>query len=504
MDHPIKRPSYEKDISDLFTPRDRQCMAPAIDLGTYHGVKAAAGKISEWIGSGRMPPPDTGREWAPEKLQTFRNWASNTGYAEKPFVRVKPSVAPRVRKSLHEIDKESEEFQLLKKAFEGIMARDENRDDPTSFFNLAGIHWLPGPIEATYCRHHDDTYNPWHRAYLFAFEDALRSVEGCESVTLPYWNILGDVLPDWISEPPFGKYAYAHSFTSLDGSTTYNAGDETKRDSAAQVHQNVTDDEANIRVKIGEALASDTWRGFNGWSDWPNVHEGIIRAHDHGHDACGETIRSQDITAFDPLFWFFHCNWDRLWWKWQTDKQRTTLLSFKEVVTGDDHWLDEAPDTLLVPFDVNAAEMIDLASWNVDYEHPSEPTIDIDDLLVAARGSILAERNFRIPTTERYSVRVKDINRLDIPGSFEVVLYAGVRVLGRTRIFQPSTPRDCENCKKHGVFSTDFIVEKTDLPSRDALHVSIEMKGQDGQRKQIPLSQAGNPTVNIRVLLDAG
>lgn len=500
MEHPINRPTYDEHINELFIAKDAGCMSWAIDLTSYEGVKASASKISEWIGSGRMPPPEESRSWSPEKLKTFRNWASKSGYAEKPFVRLKPSEEQRIRRSIHELD--DKEINLLKKAFTGIMNRDQDRDDPASFFNLAGIHWLPGPIAETYCRHHDDAYNPWHRAYLMAFEDALRSVDGCESVVLPYWDILGDELPEWIYEPPFYPYAFPHQLVSLNGTDTYNVGEEIIRYSARKIVQEVQSASDDIEAKIGEALAADTWRGFNGWSDWPNRHEGIIRAHDNGHGACGDTIGNQDIAAFDPLFWFFHCNWDRLWWKWQSDKNTTSLLSFKAAVTGDDHWLNEAPETLLAPFDVNSAEMINLRDWNIDYKQPADEEINFDPLILASRGNVEAIRSFNIPTTERYSVRVKDINRLDIPGSFTVVLYSGENVLGKTRIFQPSTPRDCANCSKHGVFSTDFIVSRGNISSEDALRVAIEVKNRTGEKEEFPLERAGNPTVNVRLLLN--
>ena len=58
-------------------------------------------------------------------------------------------------------------------------------------------------------------------------------------------------------------------------------------------------------------------------------------------------IGNADIAAFDPLFWFFHCNWDRLWWQWQNMHNTTTLLTFKATVTGDTYWLEEEPNTLL-------------------------------------------------------------------------------------------------------------------------------------------------------------
>ena len=413
MEHPIKRPSYDEHINELFTPGDARCMNQFIDLTTYVGVKASAAKISEWIGSGRMPPPDTGRQWSVGKLETFRNWARNTGFAEKSFVRLIPSKAPRVRKSLHDIETNSEEFTILKKAFEGIMARDADINNPTSFFNLAGLHWLSGHSAKRYGRHHDNAYNPWHRSYLMAFENALRSVEGCENVTLPYWDILGKALPDWVYERPFHPYSMPHDIIDLDRthehegavdrgalrlvdhrrvamvegaelgridldlvvaavdrSVAHKAGYSTKRYGSARILQEVANRTAHIETKIGEALESKSWRGFNGWSDEPDGHQGIIQAHDSGHMACGPTIRDQNVTAFDPLFWFFHCNWDRLWWQWQNMHGTTTLRTFKATVEGDTHWLEEEPDTLLAPFDVNSAEMINLADWNVAYEDP--------------------------------------------------------------------------------------------------------------------------------------
>lgn len=498
MNHPIKRPSYDEHIRHLFTPKDIACMNSAVDLASYDGVRENAAKISEWIGSGRMPPPDENRAWSEEKLRTFRNWARNTGYAKRAFVRLEPSVSPRLRRSVHEL--ENAEIDLLKTAFQGLMDRDRDLAHPQSFFNLAGLHWLPGPTTNTFCRHHDDAYNPWHRAYLMAFEDALRSVDGCEHVTLPYWDILGEKLPDWIYQKPFYPYAYPHRLESIDGLEVYDAGEPIHRHGAEEIVNRVRANHENIEVKIGEALAAGRWSGFNGWSvDFR--HDGIIRAHDNGHGACGDTIANQDVAAFDPLFWFFHCNWDRLWWKWQTEKNTRSLLAFSAVVDGDTHWLTEAPETLLAPFDVNAAEMIDLSEWNIDYEQPPAERPEFDRLLASSRGHIEAVRTFSIPTTERYSVRVKNINRLGIPGSFSVVLYAGDRVLDRTRIFQPSTPRDCSNCRRHGVFSTDFIVDRSAFNPGDELRVAIELERRGSAIENIPLAQAGNPTLNVRLLL---
>jgi hypothetical protein len=55
--------------------------------------------------------------------------------------------------------------------------------NPRSFARLAGFHG--GPPTA-YCRHGAPGFFTWHRAYLMAFEDALRSFR-C-NVTVPYWD----------------------------------------------------------------------------------------------------------------------------------------------------------------------------------------------------------------------------------------------------------------------------------------------------------------------------
>ena len=63
--------------------------------------------------------------------------------------------------------------------------------DPNSFATIASFHGGP-PI--AYCSHGAPGFFTWHRAYLMAFENALRLL-GCQ-VTLPYW--------DWSSAPTTG------------------------------------------------------------------------------------------------------------------------------------------------------------------------------------------------------------------------------------------------------------------------------------------------------------
>ncbi len=502
MDHPVEFPTYEEHIAELFIDADVQCMVWALDLSTYQGVVDKADRILSRVKNQTMPPPATGRAWTPEKVQTFENWIDNGFQQVKAYLVEKPAL-PVVRKSLHDLV--GGEIDILKKAFRGLQERDADISDPFSFFNLAGIHWYPGPQKYIHCRHHDNEYNPWHRAYLIVFENAMRSVDGCESVTLPYWDIASpELLPDWVFDEPFYQYEYPHDLMDYSGANVWRAkGDPTDRYTATEIRDRVFAPTSPIRDAISEARAAETWERFSGWSGETSMHGAIIEAHDNGHGACGATISTPLTAAFDPLFWFFHCNWDRLWWQWQREHNATTLDTFVNTIEGDTDWLADVPAHILKPFNVKSHDMISSSDWSVDYQPPQEPALESTvESLVMANGSVGSERSFRIASTEVLSIRVKNINRLSIPGSFNIDLLVNDSVVKRTRVFQPLEVSACGNCNKRGVFSKDFRVRREDLPEGAELRVEIHQVLEDGSTKTVPLSSVGNPSVNVRLLLD--
>ncbi|EFX05793.1 tyrosinase [Grosmannia clavigera kw1407] len=110
-----------------------------------------------------------------------------------------------VRKDVERLT-DAERDQLIT-AFRGIQAKDP--DDPLSFFHIASLHGQPfrgagysnSAYWGGYCHHGNVLFPTWHRAYLHYFEKALRSIEGCETVAMPYWNELGKpCLPDIIKQ----------------------------------------------------------------------------------------------------------------------------------------------------------------------------------------------------------------------------------------------------------------------------------------------------------------
>ena len=105
----------------------------------------------------------------------------------------------RVRRSIADIQADydagkKKELEDLMRAWKGIKELGPN--DFKSFFMIGGFHGEPfrGPGSQNpawwggYCQHGTVLFPSWHRAYLHRLEDALRSMPGCESVTLPFWD----------------------------------------------------------------------------------------------------------------------------------------------------------------------------------------------------------------------------------------------------------------------------------------------------------------------------
>ncbi|KAF7172429.1 hypothetical protein CNMCM5623_004617 [Aspergillus felis] len=98
----------------------------------------------------------------------------------------------RERKSIRDV--KGEELDNLISAWRYIQDLDPEKIN--SFFTIGGLHGEPfrgAGYDNTqwwggWCHHGNVLFPTWHRAYLLALENALRSAPGCENVTLPYWD----------------------------------------------------------------------------------------------------------------------------------------------------------------------------------------------------------------------------------------------------------------------------------------------------------------------------
>lgn len=71
-----------------------------------------------------------------------------------------------------------DELAAYRKAIQKVMQRSDNK----GYNYLAGIHGVPQFL----CIHHQWDWLPWHRAYLYLFEQSLQ--DQVPGVTIPWWD----------------------------------------------------------------------------------------------------------------------------------------------------------------------------------------------------------------------------------------------------------------------------------------------------------------------------
>jgi hypothetical protein len=412
--------------------------------------------------------------------------------------------APAAERTRQEVTTLSDDqLATLKKAFQGMMARDP--DQPDSYYVIAGVHGLPGGPGQSHCLHHEDRFNPWHRVYLKVFEDALRSVEGCEDVTMPYWDFTTP-LPGVFSEPPFDQYALPANpglptTPQPDGSPTYPY--TTQRNDAAAITRQMQS--RGVFDDVKWSLQTHQWGAYrvSGYQKFS------IQAHDGAHLSTGPTMADQDVASYDPVFWFYHCNIDRLWLSWQTNAGATDLQGFMSTLPPPPpppapqtpYWLTRDPFDTLPPYSAPPVSMKaqQTIAYGIAYDR-LEPVPSDANVLQSQVGSLDARRRFSIKSSAPVSVRVKDIARLNIPGSFDVNLLADGEVIAKRAFFQPRIPTECPTCAGIPLVNIDFLLDQEQLVDK-TLSVEIEVLGHDEMGKTFPLAQAGDPTINARLLL---
>ncbi len=479
FDEIIPKPTWIQHIRHFFDGDDLIYLEIlGFDLALYSEVKSLAAKISNKIlltNSEEFPEP--ARSWSNNRLVNFRRWMQD-GFpfgvlspSQKASYTLKKDVS--IRENIADVSSNKQKREKLIRAFNGIITSGE-------YFEIASIH-------TDYCAH-DELFYPWHRCYIQQLENALRQVDGCHDVTIPYWDFTGPV-PDILYEPPFDLYTFPKDVWD------YRQGGKTDR-----FPRNELQTEFEERDVVGLLNAGKAH------SIWENFHIHTINSHDEGHFGIGYTMTFPEVSAFDPIFWFYHANWDRIWWKWQQEMQATTLLTFKTTFIGSAKWLNKG-----LPFYENqpigsripktSKGTIDLVQcFGVDYKHPESEKEEHSQ--PRTYGSKVLTNGLRLHNTQKVSIRIKEVDRLQIPGSFTIYLLADEKPLRKRSFFQASTPKKCRTCQKQGKVNFDFIVPLVDIQDCNNLTVRVEVARKDWDDLWFPIALAGNPTLNIRLLLE--
>jgi tyrosinase len=242
-----------------------------------------------------------------------------------------------------------DELAALRKAFELAKKRSDSR----SYGHFASIHGFPEP---GYCEHANQLFLPWHRGYLYYFEQALQDV--VPGVTLAWWDwtelqeipeaFAAEKLPDGKDNPLFSA-----PVVGTKGEREPDWPEETHRPA----------ERGKTWLPGGGLPTSD---GVEAAMDSPNFDDftgALENLHNAVHVWVGGEMNDQRFAGWDPIFWAHHTMVDRLWALWQLkhpgDNPRREHLGkglnyFKDMTVADtlnftDLGYDYAATEVLVP-----------------------------------------------------------------------------------------------------------------------------------------------------------
>jgi tyrosinase len=205
----------------------------------------------------------------------------------------------RVRKSVTALN--PTEVDALRSGISEMLALSDDR----GFEYWAGIHGLPLPIS---CTHGTPLFLPWHRAYLYFFEQYLLDQES--SVCLPWWDwSTQQGIPDIYSQGslPNGQ-ANPLASAPISGIPDNQFQSMGETPIARTSRAPGTPDSLPSAADVASVLALDDF------TDFTTQLEGL---HDQVHVWVGGTMSQIPVAAFDPVFWAHHTMIDRLWAIWQ-------------------------------------------------------------------------------------------------------------------------------------------------------------------------------------------
>ena len=183
--------------------------------------------------------------------------------------------------------------------------------DPRSWNSQASIH-------NNFCPHANYLFLPWHRAYLYYFEQICAKLSGKADFSLPYWN--------WTSQQTIPAAFWSGALNDSN-----RAARQSDRTDPEYVGQSIIDGIASTPDFV-DVAASDA---FSQGGQRTSVAYGTLEGtpHNYIHNFVGGDMGTF-MSPLDPIFWLHHANIDRIWNLWRHQSAATYNVS--------DFWLDFA------------------------------------------------------------------------------------------------------------------------------------------------------------------
>lgn len=212
--------------------------------------------------------------------------------------------------------------QILRIRYDIASSKVEAKRNIENLYKVVGImkklpesnycSWIAqAKIHKECCPHGKPIFFPWHRAYLFYFEEICRKLlkesgtEDYDNFALPYW--------DWSKSPQMPEIFWKDSLQNdiPPPSGWINGPFDYRR-------QNKPDDLADLAEvgtnRIEELLKKSFYGVILGLSGAGQLESGP-HAYIHSGFIMGN-MEKTETAALDPIFWLHHANVDRLWLIW--------------------------------------------------------------------------------------------------------------------------------------------------------------------------------------------
>jgi hypothetical protein len=344
-----------------------------IDLSDYGSVRASAVTIYEHLASRAMPlTSDPTQLWPQSALEQLRQWIG-AGCPQSPddpmrHERMPPPPAPgrpvRIRRNI--LDFTEIELAEYRSRLEDLGATTVEPDTPWQ--QVAYLH-------TDWCLHYQEAFLLWHRANLLYFEHLLE-------MPIPYWNFMSpqaavDGSPEAGLPQAFRDLTYTHPHTgeerpnplrfavAKDGQSKvcapggpgagegdcryvqrdpvlYTSGDDSRAERLAKLAL-ITHFQQQVAFALGWGVFSSP-EGTPGYP-WANIltfnppppdseyphrtdFDGLFeQPHDNFHGWVGPDMADNAYTAFDPVFWSYHANVDRVFEEWKRAHPASTFTA---------------------------------------------------------------------------------------------------------------------------------------------------------------------------------
>jgi tyrosinase len=250
---------------------------------------------------------------------------------------------------------------------------------PAGKFN----NWtVQATIHNNFCPHGNWFFFPWHRCYLYYFEQICRQASGYAAFMLPYWN--------WTVDPQVPAEFWGDASNPL-------------YDPTRQVGPNDSADSEYVGpTVIQQILAIPDFFNFAGMPAYQDCQAppqdqragcgaGQLEGtpHNYIHGWIGGNMGTY-MSPLDPIFWLHHANVDRLWTEWNKQFPNTNDPDWLGFVFRQNFW--DASGNL-----VNCTPSQVLSTYELGYRYDTQPEVTATAIAPPkrtaryARGTVAAE-----------------------------------------------------------------------------------------------------------------